>query len=204
MPKRPARGLLAHFEAGERVAVCAPNCAEWVILQLGANIGGLVLVPINPAYRSAELEVILRNSEAAGVFHVAQFRDNALGSSIEGLRAKLPGLRVARLLSDLPALMSEGDPATPLPTIAKTQLMQIQFTSGTSGVPKGACLHHGGSLNTSRFVALRAGFPEGGVWLNAMPMFHVGGAVVCLMGTLAARRHVRDRAGLRRAAESSR
>ena len=180
--ERTARGLLKQFRPGERVAICSPNSAEWVILQLSLNVAGLVLVPINPAYRLAELEVILASSEAAGLFYIPHFRDNPLEETVSELKKRLPGLRLTHRLADVSAL---ADDDAELPTVKPTDLMQIQFTSGTSGVPKGACLHHYGSLNTSRFVALRAQFPEGGVWLNAMPLFHVGGSVVCLMGTLA-------------------
>jgi fatty-acyl-CoA synthase len=186
--ERTARALLAHFQPGERVAICAPNSPAWILLQLGLNFAGLVLVPINPAYRAAELEVILASSGAAGIFHTAKFRDNPLAETIAKLRASLPALREAHLVEDFERFTATAvESTTPLPELAPDALLQIQFTSGTAGVPKGAQLHHHGTFNTSRFVALRAGFPDGGVWLNAMPLFHVGGAVVCEFGTWAQR-----------------
>jgi fatty-acyl-CoA synthase len=66
-------------------------------------------------------------------------------------------------------------------------LIQIQYTSGTTGFPKGACLHHRGVVNTSRNIALRAAFPDGGVWVNAMPMFHIAGDIVSEIGCFALR-----------------
>ena len=186
--ERTARALLARFRPGEKVAICAPNSPEWILLQLGLNFAGLVLVPINPAYRAAELEVILRSSGAAGIFHAARFRDNPLTETIASLRASLRSLREAHLVEDFERFTASATGnETELPTLAPDALLQIQFTSGTAGVPKGAQLHHYGAFNTSRFVALRAGFPDGGVWLNAMPLFHVGGAVVCEFGTWAQR-----------------
>ena len=182
-----ARSLLTRFRPGEKVAICAPNSPEWILLQLGLSLAGLVLVPINPAYRAAELEVILRSSDAAGIFHTPKFRDNPLTETIAGLRTKLPSLRETHLLEEVDRFAAGADAKTELPRLAPDALLQIQFTSGTAGVPKGAQLHHYGTYNTSRFVALRAGFPDGGVWLNAMPLFHVGGAVVCEFGTWAQR-----------------
>jgi fatty-acyl-CoA synthase len=184
--EQTARALLQHFQPGEKVAICAPNSPEWILLQLGLNLAGLVLVPINPAYRAAELEVILASSGAAGIFHTPKFRDNSLTDSIASLRPRLPALRQTHHVEDFARFIeSSAGAKTPLPTLAPDALLQIQFTSGTAGVPKGAQLHHYGTYNTSRFVALRSGFPEGGVWLNAMPLFHVGGAVVCEFGTWA-------------------
>src|SRR4051812_43121096 len=69
-----ARALLAHFAPGERVAVYAPNSAEWLLLQHGMSLAGILLVPLNPAYRAAEVSVILRNCEAAGIFYSPTYR----------------------------------------------------------------------------------------------------------------------------------
>jgi fatty-acyl-CoA synthase len=186
--ERTARALLSRFSPGERIAVCSPNCAEWVLLQHGVSLAGLVLVPINPAYRMAEIEVILRCSYATGIFYVPKFRDNDINAIVESLRSRLPALREAMLMADFDSFITTADdPLRQLVRHDPNQLLQIQFTSGTTGVPKGACLHHKGTLNTSRFVGQRAGFPDGGVWLNSMPMFHIAGPVVTEMATLTSR-----------------
>jgi len=65
--------------------------------------------------------------------------------------------------------------------------LQIQYTSGTTGFPKGALLHHKGLINAAKQVAERAGMPDGGVNINAMPMYHIGGGAVTSFGTLAHR-----------------
>jgi len=67
------------------------------------------------------------------------------------------------------------------------QIAQIQYTSGTTGFPKGAMLHHKGLVNEATFVAERAGFGDGGVYVNAMPMYHIGGGAVTSFGAWAKR-----------------
>lgn len=185
--ERIAYALLDRFTPGERVAVCAPNCPEWVLLQHALPLAGLILVPINPAYRQTEIEGILKDSGAAGLFHVDQYRSNDVNSIVESLRSKVPSLRVTVRLADFNSFMSHADESRVLPQVSPKDILQIQYTSGTTGTPKGAVLHHRGAINTSRFVAQRAGFPEGGVWLNAMPMFHIAGPVVTGIGTVSQR-----------------
>src|SRR5258708_39466750 len=107
-----------------------------------------------------------------------------MAAAVEGAREHLPELREACSLGAFEAFMAEGDPATPLPDIAPGDPAQIQYTSGTTGFPKGALLHHRGVVNMSRFVTLRSGVTEGGVRVNAMPMFHIGGGVLTEGGTV--------------------
>lgn len=185
--ERIARVLLTHFQPGERVAVFAPNCPEWVLLQHGLHLAGLILVPMNPAYRQSEAEAIIEGSGAVGIFYVDNFRNNDIRATIAALQVQKPSLRTAVSLKDWDTFFAVVDEAVVLPDIKPDDILQLQYTSGTTGVPKGACLHHRGALNTSRFVAQRAGFPEGGIWLNAMPMFHIGGAAVTHMGCLSQR-----------------
>ena len=182
--ERIARALLQRFAPGEAVAVYAANSADWMLLQQALSLAGLLLVPLNPAYKADEVEVILRSSQAAGIFHDDAYRGNDMSAVIEQMRARLDHLREAIPMSEIGSLAAEGTADTALPSVAPGDVLQIQYTSGTTGVPKGALLHHRGVVNTSRFVAQRAGFPEGGVWVNAMPMFHIGGAAVTEIGCL--------------------
>ena len=185
--ERIARALLGRFAPGEAVAVYATNSADWVLLQQGLSLAGLLLVPLNPAYKLDEVEVILRSSQAAGIFYDEAFRGNDMGPIVEQLHTRLDHLRETVPMSEIDAFAAEGTADTALPAVAPGDVLQIQYTSGTTGVPKGALLHHRGVVNTSRFVAQRAGFPEGGVWINAMPMFHIGGAAVTEIGCLSQR-----------------
>jgi fatty-acyl-CoA synthase len=179
-----ARAFLAHFAPGDRIAFCAANCAEWLIVQHGLALAGMALVPINPAFRERELETILRDSEAVAIFYQPKFRDNDIEATLGALKPRLPKLKRSIRVENAQAFLAGHDPTTPLPEVSPKQILQIQFTSGTTGVPKGACLHHLGAINSARFVAQRAGFPDGGAWLNAMPMFHVGGNIVTGLATL--------------------
>jgi fatty-acyl-CoA synthase len=185
--ERVARALLQHFEPGERIALYAPNCAEWALLQHGASLAGLQLVPLNPAYKAAEVEVILRGAGATGIFHTERFRDNDMATVVAGVSDRIDHLRETVPLAELEAFCASAESAAPLPRIDPGDVLQVQFTSGTTGIPKGALLHHKGVINSSRFTAGRAGFPDGGVWVNAMPMFHVGGGAVCRIGCLSHR-----------------
>lgn len=183
--ERAARGLLNHFKPGERVGFIAPDTPEWIIIQHAASFAGLVLVPINPAYTARELEFVLRSSDAAGIIFAEASRGKNLRALVEDVQPRLPLLRKAIALADLDALIASADPDQALPTVLPTDTIQIQFTSGTTGFPKGACLHHYGVINTSRNIAIRAQFREGGVWLNAMPMFHIAGDIVSEIGAFA-------------------
>src|SRR6187399_2282859 len=69
--ERTAQALLSHFEPGEHIAIWAPNLAEWLLLQLGAGLAGIVIVTVNPAYKARELEYVLRQSRAVGLFYIA-------------------------------------------------------------------------------------------------------------------------------------
>lgn len=180
-----ARTLAARFAPGERLALLAPDTPEWLIAQHAASFAGLVLVPVNPAYTARELDFVLRNCEAAGILFAETSRGKDLRALVDEVAPTLPYLRERLRMEDMAALIAEADPARPLPEVAPEDTIQIQYTSGTTGFPKGARLHHRGVINTSRNVALRAKFPEGGVWLNAMPMFHIAGDIVSEIGCYA-------------------
>jgi len=181
---RIARSLLARFQPGERVAICSPNCPEWVLLQLGASLAGIILVPMNPAFRKAEIDHILKTAGAAGLFFTDRYRDVDLAAIVRDLAPGLPDLRVTVSLSDWDDFVSSAPSDVPLPEIGPDDILQIQFTSGTTGFPKGACLTHRGVITSATYSARVGGLPDGGVWINAMPMFHIGG-VATEIGTFA-------------------
>jgi fatty-acyl-CoA synthase len=186
--ERVARALLARFTVGERVVVYASNSPEWVLLQYGMSFAGLLLVPVNPAYTARELEFVARNCDAAGIIFEPSYRGRDLRPVIDELgRANLPYLREFIPLEAFDSLFATGNSMTELPVIVPSQALQIQYTSGTTGSPKGALLHHRGVINTARNIALRMRFPDGGIHINAMPMFHIAGSAVAEMGVLAMR-----------------
>ena len=166
------------------MAVWAPNIAEWVILEYGAALAGLVLVTVNPAYQAEELRYVLRQSRSAGLFYVPSFRGNPMQDHLHQVRESLPDLREVVSFADWAAFMNSAEPNTVLPEVSSHDPVQVQYTSGTTGFPKGAFLHHRGITNNARFVAERLGLKAGGVYVNRMPLFHTAGCVVGVLGPI--------------------
>jgi fatty-acyl-CoA synthase len=177
-----ARALLGRFSPGERVAVWANNLPEWVLLEFGAALAGLTLVTVNPAYRSGELAYVLKQSRANGIFLVSEYRGNPMAATLEALRPELAELREAVLFSEWDAFCTSGSPTEQLPEVRPEDAAQIQYTSGTTGFPKGAVLHHRGITNNARLYAQRQGIARGDAYVNPMPLFHTGGCVMLTLG----------------------
>ncbi len=178
-----ACALAARFEKGERVAVWAPNIPEWVLLEYGAALAGLVLVTVNPAYQPAELEYVLKQSRSSGLFYLPSFRGNPMQSYVEQVRPRLSELREVISFADWDEFLAGADREQPLPEVSPDDPVQIQYTSGTTGFPKGAYLHHRGITNNARFFAERLQMGPGSVYLNPMPLFHTAGCVLGVLGT---------------------
>jgi fatty-acyl-CoA synthase len=107
------------------VAVWANNIPEWVLLEFGAALAGLTLVTVNPAYRSAELAYVLKQSRANGIFLVPQYRGNPMAATLEALRPELPELREAILFSDWQSFVASGSPTERLPEVRPGDSAQI-------------------------------------------------------------------------------
>ncbi|MBZ5738428.1 AMP-binding protein [Nocardioides mangrovi] len=182
-----ARALLARYERGDRIAVWAPNSGEWVVLQHAIALAGMVLVALNPAYRGREMEFVLNQSGAAALFCPGLYRGFDMAALADDIHPRVPTLRGVHRFEDWEAFLASGDPRTELPEVQPRDLIQVQYTSGTTGFPKGAMLHHMGLVNEATFVAERAGMADGGVYVNAMPMYHIGGGAVTSFGAWAMR-----------------
>jgi acyl-CoA synthetase (AMP-forming)/AMP-acid ligase II len=180
--ERAAAALCRRFRPGERVAVWAPNLPEWVVLEFGAALAGLVLVTVNPAYLPAELAFVLNQSGAAGIFLVPEYR-NPMAEYLDQVRPEVPALREVVSFTEWEDFLATAPAGVTLPDVGPDDLAQIQYTSGTTGFPKGAELHHRGMTNNARFYAERIGVTPGEVYVNPMPLFHTAG---CGMGVLGA------------------
>ncbi|MDP3747389.1 MAG: AMP-binding protein [Phenylobacterium sp.] len=178
-----ARALLRHFEPGQHVALWSGNCPQWALIEFGAALAGLVLVTVNPAYLIHELTHVLRQSQARGVILQDSYRGRDLAEALAMARPSLPDLEVVIPLSSWDDFLSSGE-AGPLPSVKPGDIAQIQYTSGTTGFPKGACLTHRGLSNNGRLYAESIGRDEGDVWINAMPMFHTAGCGLATLGAM--------------------
>jgi fatty-acyl-CoA synthase len=182
--ERLARALLTRFAPGERVAVWAPNAPEWVLLEYGAALAGLTLVTVNPGYQPRELAYVLRQSGAAGLFLVKEHRGNPMARIAAEVAVDLPGLRAITDLEDNAALFcSEGSPPG-LPQVNPHDPVQIQYTSGTTGFPKGVMLHHFGLTNNARHRFEVAEVGECQTTMCMFPLFHTAGCSLAVLGTL--------------------
>lgn len=182
--KRVAQALAARFGHGERVAICAPNSPEWVLLQFGAAMAGVVLVTVNPAYTAEELAYVLKQSKSAGILVVPDYRANQMLASVEQVRTNCPALREVIRMDKWDAFLATADEGTKLPDVQPGDACMIQYTSGTTGFPKGALLHHRGVVNNGYQVLDRMQMGEGDVFLTMMPLFHCGGCILCVLGSV--------------------
>ncbi|MGZ3458817.1 MAG: AMP-binding protein [Archangium sp.] len=191
---RAALGLLAFgVERGDRVGLWSPNRYEWVVAQFAAARVGAILVNLNPAYKTAELEYALNQSGTSVLLLSRGFRQTDYRKMLEEVRPRCPHLRVTLVLeTDWGLLLQNGAHVSERTLADREATLQfddpinIQYTSGTTGFPKGATLSHHNGLNTGFFVgeALRLG-PEDRVCIP-VPFYHCFGMV---MGNLACASH---------------
>ena len=190
---RLASGLLAAGVAkGDRVGIWAPNCVEWVIVQFATAKAGAILVNINPAYRTHEVEYALRQSGVRMLFSARAFKTSDYMAMIDEVRGGLPDLQsvvffdgaewdaLAATPLDLEAVRSR------MASLAFDDPINIQYTSGTTGFPKGATLSHHNILNNGYFVAELVEYTEADRVCLPVPFYHCFGMV---MGNLGAVTH---------------
>jgi fatty-acyl-CoA synthase len=180
--ERLADSLGTRFEPGERIAIWSPNTPEWALLEFAAALAGLTLVTINPAYQGKELAYVLEQSRSVGLFLVQEFRGNRMLAIAREVCGKLPRMREVIDLDDHEALFALAGPVKPRPVVQPGDPAQVQYTSGTTGFPKGAVLSHRSLTNNARFSLSRMGAERGDTYLNVMPMFHTAGCSIGLLG----------------------
>jgi len=182
--ERLARALATRFEPGERVAIWAPNIPEWIIFEFATALAGLTMVTVNPAYRAKELRFVLEQSRSAGLYLTREFRGNPMAEIAADVCATLPAIRHVVDLEDHDTLYALASAPKPLPRVDPMAAVQIQYTSGTTGFPKGAVLHHLGIVNNARLTMARLGAGADDCYLGIMPMFHTAGCVISVLGAL--------------------
>ena len=207
-----AKGLMQlGFKKGERIGIWAPNCAEWCIVQLATSKIGVILVTINPSYRVHELEYVLKQSGCSALILASQFKTSNYTEMMVSLApelqqcepgqlkaAKLPALTtVIRLGSaTVPGMLSWNELMTLDVSIDDAQLLErqrqqefddpinIQYTSGTTGFPKGATLSHHNILNNGYFVARLQNFTAADIVCIPVPLYHCFGMVMANLGCI--------------------
>src|SRR5215210_5778392 len=158
---RLARALRASgLDVGDSVGIWAPNCAEWALTQFATAKAGIVLVNINPAYRSTELAYALEQSGCRLLVSAQSFKTSDYVAMVEEVRGDLPGLERVVFLEtpEWDELLARADAVEPEALRERSSALQfddpinIQYTSGTTGFPKGATLSHHNILNNGYFV----------------------------------------------------
>ncbi|MDR3065034.1 MAG: AMP-binding protein [Comamonas sp.] len=176
-----ANWLLQRYHPGQHICLWAPNVPEWVILQYGASLAGMVLVTANPALRAQELQYVLRQSRSCALFHIDRFRGSDMAgmakATAEGMAGVVDVMSLSGWLDEVRKFPREGC----LPEVDPRSPAQIQYTSGTTGEPKGALLHRMGLVTNACFVAARAQQHED-VHICPMPLFHTAGSVMSVLG----------------------
>ncbi|MEM6460511.1 MAG: AMP-binding protein [Pseudomonadota bacterium] len=207
-----AAGLLAlGLEKGDRLGIWAPNCYEWVLTQLATARIGVVLVNINPAYRLAEVEYALNKVGCKTIVVAEQFKTSRYLDMIRELAPELENCMPARLKSEkLPQLQIviaiSTDPGPGVlsfdavknsggvahkellakieETLDPNDAINVQFTSGTTGMPKGATLSHYNIVNNARFVTDRIAMTETDRLCIPVPLYHCFGMVMGVLGVI--------------------
>ena len=190
-----AGGLLELGVAkGERVGIWAPNCAEWVLVQYATARLGAILVNINPAYRSHELQYVLAQSGIRTLITYPEFKGSDYVQMVEQVRGECPELREVVVIGrpSWDELVERGRQVRSERIRAREadlsfdDPINIQYTSGTTGFPKGATLTHHNLLNNGFFVGELVAYSEADRICLPVPFYHCFGMV---MGNLAATAH---------------
>ncbi|GLE52074.1 hypothetical protein ATCCBAA256_16480 [Mycobacterium montefiorense] len=186
-----ARALMAiGIQRGDRVGIWSPNCPEWVILQYATAKIGAILVSINPAYRTHELSHVLRDSDTRLLVSATTFKTSDYRRMISDVRSGVPGLidvvflgtddwdRLRQHADDV----SDGELRCRLAALTPSDPINIQYTSGTTGSPKGAVLSHRNILNNGFFVTECIRLRPGDRLCIPVPFYHCFGMVMGNLG----------------------
>jgi fatty-acyl-CoA synthase len=186
-----ARGLMARgIEKGDRVGIWSPNCAQWIVTQLATAKIGAILVNVNPAYRVHELAYALGQSGMRMLISATSFKTSDYAAMIDEVRPRVPSLTDVvfldgadwdRLRADSAAVGADALAAR-FATLANTDPINVQYTSGTTGFPKGATLSHRNILNNGYFTTEGINLRAGERLCIPVPFYHCFGMVMGVLG----------------------
>jgi fatty-acyl-CoA synthase len=188
-----ARGLMAYgVQKGDRIGIWAPNRYEWVVVAHAAARAGAILVNVNPAYKAAELEYALNQSGVSLLILAQGFRQSDYVGMLAEVRPRCPRLREALVLEDdWDALLARGAQIDAHALAEREATLQfdvpisIQYTSGTTGAPKGATLSHHGLVNNAVMVSGILGYTEQDRLCCPVPFYHCFGHVAGILACAA-------------------
>ena len=184
-----ARALVASGVAkGDRVGIWAVNCPEWVLVQYATARIGAIMVNINPAYRTHEVEYVLKQAGISLLFASLSHKTSDYRAMVDQVRGGCPELREVVYIGDpsWQALLGRGSAEASYQELSCDDPINIQYTSGTTGFPKGATLSHHNILNNGYFVGELIAYTEQDRICIPVPFYHCFGMV---MGNLAATSH---------------
>jgi fatty-acyl-CoA synthase len=186
-----ARALVgAGLRTGDRLGIWSPNRHEWTLVQYATAKLGVILVNLNPAYRTSELEYALRQSGCRMLIAAESFKSSDYRAMVGEVRGAIEALERVVFLGgeEWDALLTEGDGVDPAQVqrigagLASTDPINIQYTSGTTGFPKGATLTHRNILNNGYFVGEYCRFSEEDRLCIPVPFYHCFGMVMGNLG----------------------
>ncbi|WP_435857219.1 AMP-binding protein [Streptomyces longwoodensis] len=173
---------------GDRVGIWAVNCPEWVLVQYATARIGAIMVNINPAYRTHEVEYVLNQAGVCLLFSSLSHKSSDYRAMVDQVRGRCPALREVVYIGDpsWDALLGRARPDVTYDELSCDDPINIQYTSGTTGFPKGATLSHHNILNNGFFVGELISYTEQDRVCVPVPFYHCFGMV---MGNLAATSH---------------
>jgi fatty-acyl-CoA synthase len=186
-----ARGLMSlGVQRGDRVGIWSPNCAEWTIVQYATAKIGAILVNINPAYRTHELGYVLSQSGVRTLVAATAFKSSDYRSMVEEVRPNADGLRDVVFLGtddwaglrDRAELVAADALRSRMAALDNREPINIQYTSGTTGFPKGAMLSHRNILNNGFFATELLNLGPGDRVCIPVPFYHCFGMVLGNLG----------------------
>jgi fatty-acyl-CoA synthase len=189
-----ARGLMSlGIERGDRVGIWAPNCPEWIIVQYATAKIGAILVNINPAYRTYELAYVLKQSGVRTLISATAFKTSDYVSMVDEVRAETTDLKEVLFLGtdDWQNLKNRADTVSVddlrarMASLDNNQPINIQYTSGTTGFPKGATLSHRNILNNGFFATELINLGPADRLCIPVPFYHCFGMVLGNLGCTA-------------------
>ena len=178
-----ASTILAYAAPGDFVAIWAPNVIEWPIVEYAAGLAGVTLVALNPVLRERELAYALDDSKAKLLIYAETSRAYDMKSVLDAVRPERAHLAHVISLAELAGMQSDSE----LPgrgTISPDAPAMLQYTSGTTGDPKGVLLRHRSLVNNAKMTMDVTEAKPGSMCLNPLPMFHTASCIISTLGPL--------------------